>query len=268
MSTVFKALQLMDLFTRLRPQIGLSDLARLAGLNKATCFRLISDLCAAGLAEQVEPSREYRLGPASLRFAALREANVPLRDSAQPVLQALATETGETTHVSLLVGGEVRPLAHAYSAAHASRITIEEVQIFPFHATSSGLAVLAYQPAVFREAVLERPMQQLTALTETSPAEIRSRLNGILQQGYAESRGTFESDVHSLAVPLFDALGRCTGALSTAALASRMTPGLAQQIRAAQIRSARQIIALWGGSLPLKLDNLWAKGETLAEEPT
>ena len=77
MSTVVKALQLLDLFSRSRPQIGLSDLARLAGLNKATCFRLVSDLCAAGLVEQMASGRDYRLAAASPAIdSALRLAEV------------------------------------------------------------------------------------------------------------------------------------------------------------------------------------------------
>jgi DNA-binding IclR family transcriptional regulator len=268
MSTVAKALQILDLFSRTRPQIGLSDLARLAGLNKATCFRLVSDLCDAGLVEQVDPSKEYRLGPALLRLAALRETNVPLRDSALPVLQALANDIGETTHLSLLVGGELRPLAHAYSTAHASKITMEDVRVFPFHATSSGMVVAAFQTPAFREAVLSRPLSALTPQTTTDPAILRARLRQIESDGFAENLGSFEADVHSFAVPLFDALGRCTGALSTAALAGRMTAGQITRIRSAQFVAARAIIALWGGEVPPKLNSIWNASETFAKEPT
>lgn len=268
MSTVLKALQLLDLFTRARPQIGLSELARLAGLNKATCFRLMSDLCDAGLAEQIEAGREYRLGPALLRLAALREANVPLRDVALPALQDLALETGETAHLSLLVGAELRPLANAYSSAHASRITLDDVQVLPFHATSSGMAVLAHQPPAFREAVLARPLPVLTAQTQTDPAILRDRLRQVEASGFAESQGSYESDVHSFAVPLFDALGRCTGALSVAALAARVTPEGVLLIRSALVRGARRIISLWGGSLPPRLDTIWIASATPAKEPT
>ena len=49
MGTVSKALELLDLFTRGRPQIGLSELARLSQVNKATCFRLMSELQNHGL---------------------------------------------------------------------------------------------------------------------------------------------------------------------------------------------------------------------------
>lgn len=268
MSTVLKALQLLDLFTRARPQIGLSELARLARLNKATCFRLMTDLCDAGLAEQVEAGREYRLGPALLRLAALREANVPLRDVALPVLQDLAIEAGETAHLSLLVGAELRPLAHAYSPVHASKITLDDVQVFPFHATSSGMAVLAHQPPAFREAVLARPLAALTPQTQTDPAILRDRLRQVETTGFAESRGGYDSDVHSFAVPLFDALGRCTGALSIAALATRVTHDQSLLIRAALIQAARRIITLWGGGLPPRLDTLWTASVTPAKEPT
>lgn len=268
MSTVQKALQLLDLFTRSRAQIGLSDLARLAGLNKATCFRLISDLCDAGLAEQVAGSREYRLGPALLRLAALRETNVPLRDAALPALQDLALTTGETAHLSLLVGGELRPLGHAYSPTHASKITMEDVEVFPFHATSSGLAVLAFQPVNFRDATLSRPLAALTPQTQTDPAELRAYLRQIEATGFAESRGGYESDVHSFAAPLFDALGRCTGALSIAALASRVTPDRVSHLRAALFQTARRIITLWGGALPSNLDAIWTARGLPAKEPT
>ena len=268
MSTVVKALQLLDLFSRSRPQIGLSDLARLAGLNKATCFRLVSDLCAAGLVEQMASGRDYRLGPAVLRLAALREAHVPLREAALPVLQALAAQTGETAHLSLMVGAELRPLAHAYSAAHASKITMEEVPFFPFHATASGLAVLTHQPPALREQILARPLPALTPFTLTEPVTLRARLREIETLGFAESQGGFETDVHSFAVPLFDALGRCTGALSIAALAARATPAQALVIRRALVGAARAVITLWGGSLPARLDTIWTADGSPAKEPS
>ncbi len=268
MSTVVKALQLLDLFSRSRPLIGLSDLARLAGLNKATCFRLVSDLCAAGLVEQMASGRDYRLGPAVLRLAALRETHVPLREAALPVLQALAAQTGETAHLSLMVGAELRPLAHAYSAAHASKITMEDVQVFPFHATASGLAVLTHQPPVLREQILTRPLPALTPYTLTDPEALRARLRQIEAWGFAESQGGFETDVHSFAVPLFDALGRCTGALSIAALAARATPAQALVIRRALVGAARAVITLWGGSLPARLDTIWTADGSPAKEPS
>jgi DNA-binding IclR family transcriptional regulator len=257
MGTVSKALDLLDLFTRTRPQIGLSDLARLADLNKATCFRLLTELAAYGLIEQVGPSREYRLGPAALRLAGLREAHVPMRDAAMPVLQALARDTGETAHMSLLMGEILRPLAVAYSNVHATRVTMEDTNDLPFHATSSGLAFLSFQPDTFADTVLERPFTALTSLTETNPDRLRVRLRAVRKTGIAESAGSYEIEVNSLAVPLFDAFGRCSGAVAVAGPEQRMTEAQCARIKPALMRAGTEITNIWGGTLPPEIAKLW-----------
>ena len=257
MGTVTKALELLDLFTRQRPLIGLSDLARLADLNKATCYRLVTELCDFGLVEQVGSAREYRLGPTVLRLASLREAQVPTREAAMPVLQALAQKTGETAHLSMIMGGALHTLAYAYSAAHVTKVTMEDAQVLPFHATSSGLAVLAFQSEEFRAQVLSQPIAKLTGRTETDPAALRAKVAEVRSLGFSESRGSFQTEVHSMAVPLFDALGRCTGALAVAALASRMTEAQRRLMRFALIEAGTEITNLWGGSLPADIVTLW-----------
>ena len=259
MGTVLKALELLDLFTRAQPLIGLSDLARQAGLNKATCYRLATALCDFGLVEQVGPAREYRLGPAVLRLAALREAQVPTQEAAMPILQTLANATGETAHLSLMMGQHLRPLAHAYSATHSTRVMLEDTESFPFHATSSGLATLAFQPDSVQRLVLSQPLTKLTRLTETDPLAISARLETIRNQGWAESRGGYEADVHSIAAPLFDTFGHCIGALSVAALSSRMSDSQRSVIRPVLIHAAAEITSLWGGSLPPTIAAIWQK---------
>jgi DNA-binding IclR family transcriptional regulator len=257
MGTVSKALELLDFFSIARPLIGLSDLARLADLNKATCFRLVSELCDFGLIEQVGTAREYRLGPSLLRLAALREAQVPTRDAAMPTLQALAAKTGETAHLSLLMAGTLRTLAYAYSPAHVTKVTMEDAETLPFHATSSGLAVLAFQPTAFCDAVLSRPISKLTGTTETNPAALREKIAQTRSIGFAESRGSYQAEVHSMAVPLFDALGKCNGALAVAALGARVTDAQRSIIRTALITAGRDITTLWGGALPPDIATLW-----------
>lgn len=257
MGTVSKALELLDYFTRSRPLIGLSDLARLADLNKATCFRLLTELAENGFVEQIGTGREYRLGPTVLRLAALREAQVPTREASMPVLQALAQHTGETAHLSLLMAEVLRPLAHAYSATHVTKVMLEDTETLPFHATSSGLAVLAFQPEAFRNMVLSRPLPQLTNTTETNPNALRAHINEVRGLGYAESRGAFQADVHSMAVPLFDALGGCSGSVAVAAMASRMNDAQRHLIRQALVQAGMEITAIWGGSLPAEIATLW-----------
>ncbi len=259
MGTTSKALSLLDYFDRTRPVIGLSGLARLSGVNKATCFRLMSELVDHGLAEQIPESREYRIGPAVIRLAALREAAVPLRDLAVPILQRLAQATGETAHMSHLVGGKLATLAYAYSSAHAMKVMMEDVEVLPFHATSSGYAVLAHMTPQLAEAVLSQPLAPVTKSTPQRAAEVRSLMAEVRRLGHARTVETFEADVASLALPLFDARGTVSGAIAVAAPVTRMVPSASARTLTALIAAAREAMAAWGGQIPSELDALWRR---------
>lgn len=257
MGTVGKALDLLDLFTRQRAQAGLSEIARLAGINKATCHRLLTEMESRGLVEQVGPSREYRLGPAVLRLAALRESAVPTRDAAMPVLRALADATGETAHLSLREGDKLVTIGFAYSNIHGTRVAMEDADILPWHATSSGHAVLAYLPDADREALLAQPLPARTSATPTDPIMLRAAIAAIRTTGTAETKGTFEPDVQSVAVPLFGREGRVTGALGIVAPAARMTPDLRKRILSETTKAATEIVDLWGGMVPPEVARAW-----------
>lgn len=250
MGTVSKALELLDLFRRDRPQIGLSDLARLSGVNKATCFRLMTELQTYGLIEQIGAAREYRIGPAVLRLAALREEVAPFKSVVVPILTALAESTGESTHVSVLAGDRVELVHFVYSTQHGTRVMMHDADHLPFHASSSGLAILAHAPEALRERILARKLPQFTPQTQTDPAIIRARLDEIRRSGIAESAGSFEEDVHSVAVPLFNARSTCMGAVAVAAPSARMTDALRATIKAEIIAAALHIMQLRGGIPP------------------
>ena len=104
MRTVDKALTLLDYFSDRRPAIGLSELARLAGMDKATVHRMATALANHGFLEQDPLTKSYRLGAGILRLARLREACFPVEAIIEPILKALSEETGETAHASLLAG--------------------------------------------------------------------------------------------------------------------------------------------------------------------
>src|SRR6201996_6304158 len=67
MSTVIKALSLLDHFDASAPEIGLVDMARLSSLDKATTRRLLVALSVKGFIEQDPLTRRYRLGAALIR---------------------------------------------------------------------------------------------------------------------------------------------------------------------------------------------------------
>lgn len=250
MGTVTKALSLLTHFSQSRSEVGLSDLTRLSGMNKATVYRLMGELQRAGFVEQVGPDRAYRLGPEVLRLAALREAAVPLMSVSREILDRLSAATGETAHMSLVRGSSLKTLGHAYSPRHATRVMMDDAETLSFHGTSSGLAILAFADESFVDAALSRPLMAHTAQTETDPDRIRARLGRIRALGLAETVGTFETDVHSHAAPIFGPDCRPVGAIAVAAPVARMTPALKSLIRTELRRGACDLTRRTGGFCP------------------
>ena len=250
MGTVAKALTLLSLFNRLQMQIGLSDMARLAGMNKATTHRLLGELQSHGFVEQIGAGREYRLGPAVLRLASLRENTVPMRDAAQKVLQELADITGETAHFSLLQGQALVTNAYAYSQDHGTRVTMEDAEILPFHATSSGIAVLAHGAQQLIDNVLVGPMPPRTAHTITTPDKLRAIVDKCRATGIAEMSSGFEDDVHSFACPIFDAAETAIGAMAVAMPVTRVTHDATALIQSELRAKALELTRLLGGFAP------------------
>lgn len=250
MGTVSKALSLLTLFSQTRPQIGLSDATRLSGMNKATVYRLLGELQAQGFVEQVGTDRAYRLGPEVLRLAALREAAVPLLEVSREILERLCEATGETAHMSQVTGERLNTLSYAYSPRHATRVMMEDAEVLSFHATSSGLAILAYASEEFVETILSQPLRAHTAHTMTDADHIRGALEQVRASGIAESIGGFEDDVHSHAAPVFGADQCPVGALAVAAPVSRATPELKALIRSELQLCAADLTRRTGGFCP------------------
>ncbi|MCV2887855.1 IclR family transcriptional regulator [Ruegeria aquimaris] len=250
MGTVTKALSLLGLFSHARLEMGLSELTRLSGMNKATVYRMMSELQAAGFVEQLDGDRAYRLGSELLRLAALREAAVPLLSVSREVLRHLCEVTGETSHMSLQRDGRLTTLTHAYSSRHGTRVAMEDAEILSFHATGSGLAYLAFAAPGFAEEVLSGPLTRHTPETETNPDRLRAALDEARRTGIAESVGGFEADVHSHAAPIFGPDQTPIGALAVAAPVSRMTPELKALIRAEIKSSALALTQRIGGFCP------------------
>lgn len=250
MGTVTKALSLLRHFNHARLEIGLTEMARLTGINKATVYRLLTELQDEGFVEQPRDSTLYRLGPELLRLAALREAAVPLLTVARELLEKLSDATGETSHVSIIRGDSLHALAHHYSTRHGSRVTMEDASVLPFHGTASGLATLAFSDTDFVERILSGDLPAHAPETMTDPINIRALFQGIRQNGYAESVGGFEADVHSFASPVFGADAQPVGSIAVAAPVGRMTPDLAQITRGVLIRSAHDLTERTGGFMP------------------
>lgn len=202
MKTVDKALSVLDQFSMEKTEIGLSDLSRMAGLDKAATRRLLVALSKHGFIEQVVDSRKYRLGNGFLRLARIREATVPIVRAAQEVADWLVEEANETAHISIPGAYGMTTIAHRLPK-RGNVINIVPSQVLYYHATASGLAFLAFASDETARKILSLKREKMTEATVTSRAELRKMTATFKDQGYSQTRNSFENDVASIGMPFF-----------------------------------------------------------------
>ena len=257
MSSATKALKLLSYFSTARPEIGLSQLCRLAQRDKATTYRHLQSLEAVGFVEQNPMTRQYRLGPALMHLSQVREITVPRKDGAKAAMRALADATGETAHVTVLSGTTLYGLCACESPHHGTRAVISR-NIFPLHATASGLCALAFgQSELFDTAISN--MEGFTANTPTSRDELVALVGQIRETGFGRANQSYENEIHGVAAPIFDHSGHLAGAVAVACVASRFTCDLEHIIKSELIIAAREITRNWGGKIPAQITASWNK---------
>lgn len=250
MGTITKALDLLTHFSAARAEIGLSQFVRLSGRDKATVHRHLTELEQNGFLEQNPASRAYRLGPALLRLAAVREAALPTRDLLRPIVADLAEKVGELAHASLLQADGLSSLCHADPRLHGTQVHFDEAEILPFHATASGLAVLAFAGPELAERVLSEPLAPVTERTIVEPSHLLQVIEEVRRLGFSQLMGTFDEEVASQAAPVFGPENRVIGALAVAVPTVRASRDRLQEITFDLCRAARAASRSLGGTSP------------------
>ena len=220
---ILRAISLLKVFTDEQPEWGLADLARAAGLNKTTAYRLLTALESEGLVGRIEGGDTYRLGPEAIVLGGRAIGANDLGSASRAELEALARQTREAATLEVLVEGEILILDEApgsYLVSAAPSIGTR----WPAHATSTGKLLLAHLHPADLEPRLRSPLARLTPFTLAEPEALRAELARIRQLGYATAREELEAGYVGISAPVYNHDGRVVAALSLGGPAARLTP--------------------------------------------
>ena len=96
-----RGLAVLSSFTPERPELGISELARMLALTRSTAHRYVATLATLGYLHQDEATRKYRLGPRVLDLGFAVLGSLELREIAAPHLRRLAETTGHTANLAV-----------------------------------------------------------------------------------------------------------------------------------------------------------------------
>jgi DNA-binding IclR family transcriptional regulator len=228
---------------------ALRDISEATGLNKTTVYYLAQSLVDLGFAERVGNGQGYRLGLRHLELGRTVLRRVNIIPVSRPSLIRLCTLSRETVNLALPYVFDAM-IVESLEGTHGVRATSYAGSRAPYHATACGKAILAFLEPAAREAIYQaRPLDRITPNTITDKDALEEQLALVKARGYAIDMEETEPNAHCVAAPIWDGLGNVAGAISVAALASRLSqsalPDLAQSI----MRETNSISKILSGEL-------------------
>jgi IclR family transcriptional regulator, acetate operon repressor len=244
--SVDRALTLLELLARSTGGTTLTELAAGAGLNISTCHHLLATLVRWGYVAKA-PGRRYALGARGLHLgqAFLKQVDLPRR--AQPFIEGVSADTGETVHLAVLQGDSIITLLKR-EGRHAVRVDTGALGASDApHATATGKAMLAWLPEdEIRRILASTGMEAFTPHTITSIDAMIEELRLVRRNGHALDREEFRPGVICVGAAIRDHLGAVVGAISASTPTLRATDEHLGRMRESVIAAARALSAEFG----------------------
>lgn len=199
--SVDNALKLLLLLGE-QPEVRLTEASRYLGVASSTAHRLLAMLQYRGFVRQDVHTRSYGPGPALTGVAFSILGRTDIHRTARPVLQQLCDSLGESIHLGVLEGANIRFL-DAIESTRAVRVASRLGMSLPAHCTSTGKALLAELDLnELHRLYPEESLPQVTAKSIARRTDLESHLDRVRRFGYATNREESEDGVASVAVSI------------------------------------------------------------------
>jgi len=226
--TLRRGLAVLRLLTRVGPAgLRMSDIGRKLDLNKATAVRLTRTLVDEGFVLHDRNSRRYRLGPEAFAVGLAAEPSYDLQRLAASTLRALAVESGDTVFFSVLHGYESICLSRDEGDFPIRNQLIKAGDRWPLGVGAGSCALLAALSDDEVTDVLRRNSQlRADKYPRCTDEGILKLIEETRAKGYCVQPGLVIEDSWAVGVVVYDIDNRPVGAISVAAIRSRL--GLAR----------------------------------------
>ena len=239
---VGKAIQILEMLSRVGKPMSLSELSKRIQLTKSSAFRLLQTL------EALHYIRRDVIGhylPSTENIAVISTQFVnSLIAAAREPMRRLNMEFGETVSLAVLMHSHIE-VVHVVESANLIRMTNIGGGILPPHASSMGKVVTAWQDEETRKRLLRS--YGLTRFNENTIVDeqtIEAEYKQIRERGYATDAEESTLGGFCLGAAIFSAPGRTEAAISLSMPKTRMPKDEACQQRIIQaLRSVAEEIS-------------------------
>lgn len=241
LSTLERGLRVMRSFDEDHPEMTLTEVAQQTGLNPAVARRCLNTLVSLGYVGQ--HGRKFLLRPAVLTFGSAFLSSMQVEQVVTPPLQQMRDQTGDSASLAVHAGTDILYVAHV-STDRRFRLAVNVGTRYPFHATSMGKVLAAFETPSTMAALLSGKLTRFTERTITDAGALEERLRLVRERGYDSALDELDYGIVSVAVPIFDRDRRAIAAINCSTSTTRISQDELVRTRLPLLRAAAQEIEL------------------------
>jgi DNA-binding IclR family transcriptional regulator len=223
-------------------ELGVSDIARVTRLHKATAYRIIMTLVSSGFLERTADGVKFQLGLRVVELGLRAMRGLDFRRAALPYMEQLVERYEETCTLLIFDRGQVL-FVEVVQSTRSLTVSAGVGRHLPAHCTAAGKVLLAFLPTEVVAPVLSAPLAAYTEKTITSADQLREELGVVRQRGYALADEEFEVGIWAISAPLRDADGNLVAAMSIPFPTNRLRTERIPEIAQALLEAANAVSA-------------------------
>lgn len=214
-SMIERVSMILDVFSPEEPVLTGGEIARRAGLSRATVARILSELAKHDFVDRVQSG--YQIGIRCFELGQMAQQPKDLRRLALATMFDLRQATGLTVQLGVLEGNDVIYIEILRGQYRDLTIPSRVGGRVPCYATAGGKALLAHSPDQVLEDLLNGQLEKIGPNTITDPQELRAELKLARREGIAYEREESHAGLACAASPILRGDGTAVAAISITA---------------------------------------------------
>ena len=208
-----RGLNVLQAFSAERPEMTLTQVARVTGMNLAAAQRFTDTLLQLGFLQRDQNKRFY-LGPRVLSLGFSYINGSALRRQAEKLISRFASRINRTVNLSVLDQDELI-FVYRWEQQRFLMYDLHAGSKMPAHCTASGKLLLAALPdGELSGRIKSMRLSRFTRHTITDPERLWQELRRIRRQGYSICHQELSLDLCSVSAPVLDQEGRAQAAVN------------------------------------------------------
>lgn len=237
-----RALDLLEAFPKLGPEIGLTNIAEELGLNKATAYRLLSTLEQRGFLERSPYDRRYRLGVRLFELGAYYQNQIDVRHMALPFLTTLVETIHEAAFLCVRDGDDALCVERMEAEQEVKIFALRVGGRLPLHTGAAPRVLIAgFNMQEVEDYAARTGLPAFTPKTITTLEDLVRDIETTQKQGYALSLEDVTPGIIAVGAPVRDYTGNTIASISISGLHSRFDAARLQMAAEEVKRTAQRI---------------------------